>query len=860
MENKKPKAEFAVIFADRKLRDKLSEIILPINPKECKNEADVLTLISSLKFHTSYLFVTPKLMTEPDKVIGYLKEHPEKSKDLAIIVMKEADADDSVFQKSYGEIPDIILKIADKSTMNNSVIKELIKSIKLERNDRNEAKNEDENDKNSNSKMKEFKFIEKLGEGQEGVVYKVENRKEGRISALKSMSLSNFDDKTISEMRAKDQHFIEAINCPNIIKFYQAFEEDNKRYIEMEIAQGGMLSDFLRNMRITGESLSVDVLLRWTCDMLIALKYLNTLNICHRDIKPDNIILCMHPVLKSNDKDKMTCKLIDLGVAKVIEAIGVHTEIGTLFYVAPEVISGGNYDSSIDLWSFAVVLYELVMREKPFNDPEALNLKELILKKNCHEKLPDSVDPRIKYVISRLLRKNPKRRLNIDEILSMDFIKEQIEKILKDLPEFENKYPIYKEILALPTIVCPYTTSLISNDDYEHLNLCGKILDNASRKAYKKSLFGGKMENTFLGSELLLFMEDIITGKDAEDQITDKLNQLVKKELLICVSKNEKEEFLEKEYYIVCFDSFGQNIDNPLLGTITPKYKNTSLLKLTESLLYKGMKIISSLYNDSDDETEEISFSSSKLSSTLIEFIFGLSQFNDFKLLELNKRSKDEKNATLLNLYQIMFIHNILKLRLDMKAKKNFLLSFVKNDVSINYKFADTTINNLELRFGVFRENKKPLENYLKILSGSDPRLELAKGIKIGFADLLITPVMLNPELFDNKKFLFRIFDEKEIEFQKNQYISDFASEIIEITDESYQMPITYEKYFEFDFNQDKGFFSSLVKSLSYNNKLGDDVCCIYKNVVKDEIKEEYSNFSKINNKLKDGSMRVEFI
>lgn len=96
-------------------------------------------------------------------------------------------------------------------------------------------------------------------------------------------------------------------------------------------------------------------------DISNAISYLHKLNIAHRDIKPENIVL-----QKCNfRKENILYKIIDLGYAKEISSIGQST-VGTLPYLAPEILFGKKYNKSVDYWSFGVVIYEIVCGKHPF--------------------------------------------------------------------------------------------------------------------------------------------------------------------------------------------------------------------------------------------------------------------------------------------------------------------------------------------------------------------------------------------------------------------------------------------------------------------------------------------------------------
>jgi cGMP-dependent protein kinase len=93
--------------------------------------------------------------------------------------------------------------------------------------------------------------------------------------------------------------------------------------------------------------------------LLLALEHLSDRNIVHRDLKPENIMIC----------DDGYPKIIDFGAAKFVSG-RTYTIIGTPHYMAPEVLTGRGYNTSIDLWSVGVMLYEFICGVCPFGDDE----------------------------------------------------------------------------------------------------------------------------------------------------------------------------------------------------------------------------------------------------------------------------------------------------------------------------------------------------------------------------------------------------------------------------------------------------------------------------------------------------------
>ena len=840
------KKEHAVVFTDKKLAGKMLEWLLPIKLEECRKEENIISNLNSKTFNANYLFLDILLIKNITSILEYIQNNKEKMINIPIIIIKDGkELDDISIFKPFIDIEKFLFMLSiDKKTITLKSYKEFMTELKVSFSKHikniigNKTVTEDDQIKKNDSKFSRFTYIQTLGKGQEGIVTLAEDTTNNdMLVALKSIDLSKLNNNTIFDIREKSKKITEQIDCPNIIKFYDSFEEGNTRYIVMEYAQGGMLSDYIKEIKNTGKIIPSEVLLNWTTDILIALKYLSLNNICHRDIKPDNIILGNINIdnSKSNaislhniDKEKLNCKLIDLGVAKIIVDQGNYTLIGTLYYSAPEIVTSNSYDNSIDLWSFGVVLYELLTKDKPFYDLDAGVVRNKIVTYSPEESLDDKYNNEIVYILKKLLVKNPKRRITLDEILSLDYIKNCILKnSLKCNNLLTKNYSYIDNILnKTKTNMCPYANCILKEDDLELVKICFKFLEEVTRKPYKKGYLGNKIENSFYGEDLEYFLLDYYSELPDYNLKVDKTFEVLLEEQLLINISSDTVVFDVKNYYIVSFDSYKASYENISFGNILPNQKNESLLILTEFIIKKGIELIDKAYNEDLDQQEELSFSSES-NNCLINFLYGISLFNRYSLLiirDKNECTVDERNAILLNIYQIMHMHYLIKDKIDYvlsKNKSNFIMSFVKNDISINYKFKDIEINNLQLRFGIFRQNKKPLENYLKICSNSDERLTLSDKLKIEICDLIITSAFCESKSFDNKRFYFKYFDGKDIDYQKNQYIIDLINfEVIQKTDDVFLFPINLEKYFEYDFDKEKGLLGRISKAVNYNLRL----------------------------------------
>ncbi len=192
------------------------------------------------------------------------------------------------------------------------------------------------------------------------------------------------------------------LNHPNIVQLLDAIESHGRRYLIMEFVEGGSLREKLDGTQRLGirQALSLSI------EIADALTRAHHLNIIHRDIKPANVLLA----------GDGTPRLADFGVAR-IEQLGLTragTIIGTIGYISPELLQGKSANAQSDVWSFGVMLFEMLTGALPFKeDHSAAGLIRSIL----NDPMPDmeSLRPELPTglidLVSRMLAKEPAERI-----------------------------------------------------------------------------------------------------------------------------------------------------------------------------------------------------------------------------------------------------------------------------------------------------------------------------------------------------------------------------------------------------------------------------------------------------------------
>jgi CHASE2 domain-containing sensor protein/tRNA A-37 threonylcarbamoyl transferase component Bud32 len=240
-----------------------------------------------------------------------------------------------------------------------------------------------------------YELVGEIGRGSIGVVYKGQDPKLHRTVAVKALRLSEFDDDRVEEV--KDLFFREAesagtLTHPYIVTIYDCGKEKDLAYIVMEYVEGEDLGQYIA----TGHLLSIRDTLDIVARVADALEYAHAKNIVHKDIKPANIMR-----IKGGNEVKVT----DFGLARFTRSSKTKTGmvLGTPFYMSPEQVSGKKVDGRSDIFSLAVVLFEMLTGQKPFTEDDIASLMLRLV--NEKHPSPRAINPKIPRVVEDILGK-----------------------------------------------------------------------------------------------------------------------------------------------------------------------------------------------------------------------------------------------------------------------------------------------------------------------------------------------------------------------------------------------------------------------------------------------------------------------
>jgi Tol biopolymer transport system component/predicted Ser/Thr protein kinase len=251
-----------------------------------------------------------------------------------------------------------------------------------------------------------YRILDKLGEGGMGVVYKAHDTKLDRDVALKFLPhhLSATPDEQarfLQEARAAS-----ALNHPNVCTIYDIAEHEGQQFIIMECVDGKTLRQMVPVQKI---QTAID----YAIQIGEALQEAHSKGVVHRDIKTDNIMV--------NSKNQV--KVMDFGLAKLkgsLKLTRTSSTVGTLAYMAPEQIEGGEIDARSDIFSFGVVLYEMLTGHTPFRgEHEAAMVYSIVNEEPTPiQKYLPEISSEFVHILNRALEKDPNDRYqNVAEMV-----------------------------------------------------------------------------------------------------------------------------------------------------------------------------------------------------------------------------------------------------------------------------------------------------------------------------------------------------------------------------------------------------------------------------------------------------------
>jgi len=292
----------------------------------------------------------------------------------------------------------------------------------------------------------EYEICHKLGEGAFGCVYKSCHKKTSLIRAVKAIKKKHVDGNILNN----EISVLKSLDHPNVIKLFECFYDSNYYYMIEEYCSGGDLYDYIKKQNSFSEKKAACIIYQ----LLSATNHLHSKKIVHRDLKPENIVF-----IKS-DREDIFIKLIDFGTSIFYKNEPLTQELGTIYYIAPEVFKG-NYNEKCDVWSCGIILYTMLSGVPPFRGKKEEEIKSKILKGKIEfiGKEWTKVSKEAIEFVNELLNYNVNKRPSAEQALKNSWLLEMAknksaidnildENVINNLTKFQSSITLQKASLA----------------------------------------------------------------------------------------------------------------------------------------------------------------------------------------------------------------------------------------------------------------------------------------------------------------------------------------------------------------------------------------------------------------------------
>jgi serine/threonine protein kinase len=753
-----------------------------------------------------------------------------------------------------------------------------------------------------------YSIVKLLDKTQEKELHLVRNDKSKKLFLLKKIGyLTNTEIIRCQELYLNESNkeycstIVKLINskimnkCNYLILEYSEFGSLNKQILEKkdELIQEGYFINSEHNNKFK-QVFDTEQILLWISEIILALFSLHEKEIVHKNIKTESIYIFNDSLIK----------IENLYVVRINEPQKI--ELNSLIYMPPEMFSFQEYTCYTDIWDLGIVLYELVMLEKPFQGINNDEIKNNIINE-IYTPFPEKVDNRLKRLLELTLV-FINHRASAARLLELNFIREKIDYLYKNNIIKDDE--LYQKISSFPirdeNYKFPFEKKVVVNKKFKHFNksdetlnqkliyqralILNKGLKNIQASRYQSSLKIPQMNlkgNTSFNQSKIkeydysrlfhaliyvvfsapkkiishglcrekekLIEEYYFRELDEDSGITEEdINNLIELKYITKRKVNNQKFFYYEDYTNKKVDNFINFPEDPIfLEYLSDPDTLTCKLLLKFKDCFKDYRYL--IENEYATEKDKLKIISGKKPYSIFTGIKLLSKIN------LEKLSQKKRLAIMLNIYQIMSFHHIMKLIItDFSKRKTepksnnlfaefqnlFSIIFLPNkneNVEVTYNISGELVTLYELKHIILRRNRVPPNRLFKLAYSNDPRINFLEGDWDDFSFELKMKILclcldqsnfLDDQMNEISQPLGICFSEKTFDKDIDNSFHLFVKENIWIDNNNSRINIPFFlKEYLFDLNYDENKMINMILKEIYKDPF------LYKELRKMEIK-----------------------
>eukprot|EP00056_Hartaetosiga_gracilis_P000502 m.38659 g.38659 ORF g.38659 m.38659 type:complete len:439 (+) comp10233_c0_seq3:78-1394(+) len=279
--------------------------------------------------------------------------------------------------------------------------------------------------------LSDYTKIAEIGKGSFGTVILTRCNKDKKKYVVKRIDLSQASKKE-RKNAMQEADLLSNLDHPNIVAHRESFLSANFLYIVMQYCEGGDLHKRIRKQFKQRRYFHETQVMGWFVQVSLAIQYLHSQNILHRDLKTQNIFLSKRDVVKVGD----------LGIARVLDSDDdmATTLTGTPYYMSPELFSKIPYNSKSDVWSLGCCMFEVATLRKAFNakDYDSLAMK-VVRGKVC--RIPQVFPDEMNSLFHSMLEVEPENRPSVSEMLQLPFVQKHLNRLMDEFSSRKSSKP-----------------------------------------------------------------------------------------------------------------------------------------------------------------------------------------------------------------------------------------------------------------------------------------------------------------------------------------------------------------------------------------------------------------------------------